>query len=161
MNVEIATNVIGGLQVKQLALHIFSKPDQWSTINRYPLEVLLLPSSVVGAVAWKDEEPVGCTYAKQTSPELWYLSLIGVLMEHRGQGIGEALFKHTLEEIKRRGGQTIQTDTNDPKVSPSNNGSPVFLEKVLRKYCSNVQIVNRNGYFDGGNQVGIIFLAKI
>lgn len=70
----------------------------------------------------------------------WRLETLGVHPDHQGRGIASALLRFALDEVSRRGGESVALDTSDPRNvrlyerfgfetiahTDSSNGPPVW-----------------------------------
>ena len=78
-------------------------------------------------VAEDGDELVGflCGFLSQTADDEAYIHFVGVSPEHRGEGVGRALYEHFFDEIRDQGRGVVRCVT-----SPVNQQSVAFHEAL-------------------------------
>lgn len=61
--------------------------------------------------AYKDKQPVGFLYIKETGKDTAELAVMGVLKEYHRHGIGKSLFEHAKNAAKEAGYSFLQVKT--------------------------------------------------
>jgi ribosomal protein S18 acetylase RimI-like enzyme len=64
-------------------------------------------------------------FLSQTEPDEAYIHFVGVAPEHRGEGLGRALYERFFEEAREHGRKRVRCVT-----SPVNTSSVTFHEKL-------------------------------
>jgi len=66
-----------------------------------------------------------CGFLSQTEPDEAYIHFVGVSPDHRGEGIGRALYERFCEEVRSHGRTVVRAVT-----SPVNDRSVAFHEAL-------------------------------
>ncbi|MEO0138923.1 MAG: N-acetyltransferase [candidate division WOR-3 bacterium] len=132
MKVKIVekSDLSGALLVEELSGKIFPDFVRWhySSVLGY----IKMGSKVF--LAELEGKPVGFAFFRKFNEELWELTLIGVLPEHRGKGIGKALLEESLKSIK--GEIQLHVQTNNVAAIRLYERFNFVREKVLRGFYS-------------------------
>jgi ribosomal protein S18 acetylase RimI-like enzyme len=78
-------------------------------------------------VAEDGEDLVGfvCGFLSQTADDEAYIHFMGVSPEHRGEGVGRALYEHFFDEVRAQGRHVVRCVT-----SPGNEDAVTFHEAL-------------------------------
>lgn len=90
------SDVEGAMIVENLTREIFPKFIVWTWES--VLSYINRGSKVF--VGYEGDKPVGFIFLRKFYMDFWELTLIGVLNEYRGKGIGKSLLKEALKDIK-------------------------------------------------------------
>jgi len=90
------SDVEGAMIVENLTREIFPKFIVWTWES--VLSYINRGSKVF--VGYEGDKPVGFVFLRKFYMDFWELTLIGVLNEYRGKGIGKSLLKEALKDIK-------------------------------------------------------------
>ena len=66
-----------------------------------------------------------CGFLSQTDPAEAYIHFVGVSPDHRGEGVGRALYERFFDEVREEGRSVVRCVT-----SPANEGSVAFHEAL-------------------------------
>ncbi len=89
-------DVEGAMIVEKLTREIFPRFIVWTWES--VLSYINRGSKVF--VGYDGNKPVGFIFLRKFHEDFWELTLIGVLDNHRGKGIGKSLLKEALKTIK-------------------------------------------------------------
>ena len=75
----------------------------------------------------EDEDLVGflCGFLSQTNADEAYIHFVGVTPDHRGEGLGRALYERFFDDVRAQGRTVVRCVT-----SPVNQGSVAFHEAL-------------------------------
>ena len=100
-------------------------PDNSHYLEQLRARIAELPGGNVHL--WRDGQIVGQLEMRilKDEPDVLYLSLIHLLQEHRGHGLGRKLHAHAMEEARRRGVRLMRLS-----VSQANSRAMLFYRRL-------------------------------
>jgi aminoglycoside 6'-N-acetyltransferase I len=105
-------------------------PDAWRTMEEARQEVMeMLAPDRIARVAMVGDEVVGWIGGiPEYDGNVWELHPLVVKPEHQRQGIGSQLVRDFEEQVKSRGGLTVQLGTDDVDTMTSLSNTDLYVE---------------------------------
>lgn len=92
-------------------------------------------------LVYEGEEPVGFASFQEMKPGLFKLHKLYVLPSQQGKGTGRSIVSYVLDEMEKKGGNTLQLQVN------KNNPAKIFYEKLGFTAVDEIDLDIGNGYF--------------
>ncbi len=96
MTVRDENNVQGALIIESLFQEVF--PDYWGWDYITVMNYLRTGGRIF--VAYEKDDVLGAAFLRKMDDRLWELTVIGVFPKHRGKGVGKALMKKVVSNVK-------------------------------------------------------------
>lgn len=103
--------ILNAQEKQNISRHILESLPEWFGIPEAREEYIRESGDKPFFCAYKDHQPIGFLYLKETGRETVELAVMGILKEYHRRGIGRALFECAKEKICKQGYSFIQVKT--------------------------------------------------
>jgi len=103
--------VLNDSEKKNITRYMLEALPEWFGIPESREEYIQESVGKIFFCAYKDKNPIGCIYLKETGKDTVELACMGVLKEYHRNGVGKGLFECAKRVISEQGYSFIQVKT--------------------------------------------------